>query len=115
MILMVKRTIIVCILLFPALLGYSKDGKVNGKITDDQGNPVGLCEIKAVNSGYATQSNARGEFSLHYNTDSSHSLIVSCLGYETQEVRIEDNALWVVLKHKVNRLNDVVVEASDGE
>ena len=108
---MVKRIIVVCILLLPALLSYSKQGKVTGKVTDDQGKPVEHCEIKAVNANYVTNSNARGEFSLAYNTDSSHSLIVSCFGYKTEEVRISDDVLWVVLKHKLNSLDAAAVDA----
>jgi hypothetical protein len=106
-----KRIILVCILLLPALLSYSRQGKVYGTITSDDGKPVASCVIKMVNADYVTSSNERGEFSLTYNPDSSHSLVFLCLGYETKEVSIGDDTLRVVLKRKVNKLNDIVVSA----
>ena len=109
-----KRIIVVCILLLPAIFCYSKQRKVNGKVTDDTGKPVGLCLVKAVNSGQCTKSNASGEFSLEYDPDSTHALIFSCAGYETREVKIDDDAPWVLLKHKINSLGDALVEADHG-
>jgi len=108
---MIKRIAIICILLLPALLGYSIGGKVYGTVKDDNGKPIESCVIKAVNSNHATYSNKHGEFSLEYNADSSHALIFFGLGYETKEVSISTDTLEVVLKRKVNMLKDAVVSA----
>jgi len=107
-----KTITLVCFLLLPALL-FAKQRKAYGKITDDQGIPVANCEIKATHSNDSTFSNAHGEFSLAYNTDSSSALIISCLGYEAKETKITDDALWIILKHKVNKLNDATINADN--
>lgn len=105
------RFILICILLLAALPGYSKQGTVSGKVTDDKGIPLEYCAVRAAYSGHITYSNKLGEFRLEYNTDSSHTLVVSLPGYETEEVRIDGGSQHVMLKHKVHTLKDATVTA----
>lgn len=72
------------------------------------------CLVRLGNSTLFTYSNLGGEFSLDYDSDSSHSVIVSREEYETQEIPIEVDPLWVILKRRVNVLHDVVVSADYG-
>jgi len=111
MILITKKIVVFCILLFPSLFSYSNTDRVYGTVKNDEGKPIDLCVIKAANSNHATYSNQRGEFSLEYDADSTHSVILFCMGYETKEVSIGGDTLRVVLKRKANKLNDVVVSA----
>ena len=110
-----KNIVVVCILLLSVLSGYSKQHKVYGTVMSDVGKPVELCVIKAVNTNYSTYSNEHGIFSLTYDADSSHTLIFFCLGYETQEVRITGDTLRVVLRRKLNKLDEVVVSANNNQ
>jgi len=108
------KIIVVCVLSLLPLLVHSKPGKVYGRVTDDKGNPIEQCLVRAINSDRTTYSSKLGDFSLEYDIDSSKSLIVSCAGYEIQEVSIDDEPLWIVLSHKTNVLQDVVVTDMHG-
>jgi hypothetical protein len=109
---MFKCAIILSVLLSQFLLSYSKPHKVYGTVRSDEGHPVAFCVVKAVNSSSFTESNERGEFLLEYDRDSSHSLMFYSLGFETKEIRILSDTLRIVLKRRVNKMDDVVVAAS---
>lgn len=108
-----KTIAAVCILLLSAIPGYSRQGMVYGTVKDDNGRPIASCAVKPARSVYVTYSNEHGEFSLEYNSDSSGSLVFFGLGFETKEVSVGNDTLRVVLKRKENKLNDVVVTASE--
>jgi hypothetical protein len=108
----VKRTLIVCTLLLPSTLSYSQQRKVYGMVKSEDGQPVEFCLVKTVNSDRSTSCDAQGEFFLVYDADSTNALFFYCLGFESKEVRIDGDSLSVVLKHKVNKLTDIVVLAT---
>jgi hypothetical protein len=108
-----KNLAAVFVLLLFTVLSHAHNSKVYGTVKNEDGSPVELCVVKAVHSDYFTQSNRLGEFSLEYNSGSSDSVVFLCLGYESKDVRIDNDTLRVVLHRKANVLNEVTVQAEN--
>lgn len=85
-------------------------GIVTGRITDINGVPLPGVTIQLKGTTTGVQSNTEGRFSI--NAASGSVLVISYVGYETQEVTIHGNGPVVVaLKDLRKVLNEVVVTA----
>jgi len=94
----------------PEELLIAPPGQVKGRVTDAGGNPLQGVTIQIKGTGTGVQTDADGRFSI--NIGSSTALVVSYVGYETQEVQVHGNAsVTVVLKDLKKVLNEVVVTA----
>ncbi|MBQ6658303.1 MAG: carboxypeptidase regulatory-like domain-containing protein, partial [Prevotella sp.] len=51
-------------LLFMLMQGYAQTFTLQGKVTDDQNNPVELATVAVVQQGRMTMTNLKGEFSI---------------------------------------------------
>lgn len=83
--------------------------KVTGQVTDEKGNPLpGVSvRIKGSTSGVATDQS--GNYSLTI-PDANGTLVFSFISYDTQEIKVNGNAVVnVSLKLGNNKLNEVVV------
>lgn len=81
---------------------------VKGKVTTANGEPmIGVTiMVKATKKG--TSTNEKGEFTI--NASPEDILVVTYLGYETQEVKIGNNTtLNIVLSTGATQLNDVAI------
>ena len=78
-----------------------------GTVTDESGDPViGATIVEKANPQNATITNFDGEFTI--NVNEGKTLIISFVGYTTQEVSAR-NGMAVVLREDAQLLQDVVV------
>ncbi|WP_345947629.1 SusC/RagA family TonB-linked outer membrane protein [Mucilaginibacter sp. PAMB04274] len=83
---------------------------IKGKITDDKGEPLVGATIKVKGSSKGSVTDATGSFTL--DASAGDVLVVSYLGYTTEEVTVGNQAvLSIVLKEAQNELTRVVVTA----
>jgi len=91
------------------LIGYFNVKDVKGKITDEQGKPLPGATVKIKNGGKVTVTDAGGAYSLT-NVDENAILVISFLGFKTQEVAVKGrNTVDVRLMTEMSDLDDVVV------
>mgnify|MGYP003575524328 FL=1 len=64
-------------------------------------------QIKGVTNG--TSTNAKGEFSLFTGQKLPFTIVVSYIGYETQEIVATGSPIEIRLAEALNKLNDVVI------
>jgi TonB-linked SusC/RagA family outer membrane protein len=84
---------------------------VQGRITDDNGSPIVGANVLSKGTTNTVSSNETGEFRINLSNDAK-SLIISYIGYETQEVTLGTSSrIDLVLKESTGVLNDVVVTA----
>src|SRR5674476_1553828 len=82
--------------------------KITGKIVDEKGVAIIGASIKVKGSINGTISDVSGEFSLSTSDDAI--LSISYIGYESQEVAVNNQSrLSLQLKETVTGLNEVVV------
>ncbi len=82
---------------------------ISGKISDAEGNPLVGASILIKNSqGLGTTSDAKGSFSLQ--ADEGNVLVISYIGYITQEVTVrKSNQINIILQLENKSLSDVIV------
>lgn len=83
---------------------------VTGKVVDDKGLPLPGVSIKVKGSGTGTVSDINGGFSINVADDAV--LVVSFIGYETQEVSVAGrSSVNITMQASSKNLNEVVVSA----
>jgi TonB-linked SusC/RagA family outer membrane protein len=94
------------ILLFTHTFAQSK--KITGKVTSTTGTPMEGVSIQVKGTKIGTTSNREGSFML--NTGINAVLVISAVGYETQEVPAADRSdISIQLKETSDKLTDVIV------
>lgn len=105
------RTLLICIsLLFCAALNaQAQKNPVKGVIIDSAGETViGANVVEKGNTGNGTITNIDGEYMI--NVDAQATLVVSFIGYTTQEIAVNGkNTVNVMLKEDSEMLDEVVV------
>ena len=81
---------------------------VKGKIVDESNKPLPGASIKVKGTTISAASNLNGEFSLN-NLPEDAILVISFLGYNTQEIPAKSNLGKIQLMPANSSLNDVVV------
>lgn len=82
--------------------------QISGTVKDNAGNPLSNVSVIVKNTSKGATSDAQGNFSVSANTGAI--LVFSSTGYETKEVKVNDQSLLTVtLNPKVNSLNEIVV------
>ena len=82
--------------------------QLSGKVTDEEGNPLAGVTIKVKNGSTGGVTDAEGNYSITVPEDAV--LIVSYIGYQTQEIAVNGKAyINIVLKPFVSELNQLVV------
>lgn len=97
------------LLLFLPSLVFSQGKSVNGVVLDSQDMPlIGVSVlVKGTNNGVITDLD--GKFQLE-SVESSDVLVFSYIGYQTQEIVVNDNTIFkIIMKEDVEMLDDVVV------
>ncbi|HSP83370.1 MAG TPA: SusC/RagA family TonB-linked outer membrane protein, partial [Gillisia sp.] len=85
--------------------------EIRGKVLDEEGLPLPGATIIVQGTTNGVQSDFDGNFSIRISQPSV-VLEISFMGYETQEIRVNDTEfLEVILSQDVNTLNEVVVTA----
>jgi len=109
-----RRNIIVlstlCILCCASLLTWAQSTNLTGKITDESGVPVANVSIGIKGKSGGVVSNDNGEFTL--SSTGKGTLVISAVGFETQEIKIDGlQRVTVTLKKTNTQLESVVVTA----
>ena len=92
--------------LFP--LGAMAQSEVKGTVNDEAGEPVIGATVKVQGSQKGAITDFDGKFSVE--AASNATLIISYVGYETQEVKVAGKSdIVITLKEDNTTLNDVVV------
>jgi len=85
------------------------DLTIKGTVVDSKGAPIPGANIKVKNSPNAVATNANGEFTI-VAASGSDVLVVSFIGYKTQEVPVNNRtSIKITLEELNSELNEVVV------
>jgi TonB-linked SusC/RagA family outer membrane protein len=90
------------------VVGMAQGVPVSGKVTDaETGDPIAGANVAIKGTAKGTVANARGEFTLDAPTGSQ--LVISSIGFDSQEVTVSATAITVSLQANNKTLNEVVV------
>ena len=97
--------------LFSATLAKAQTSKISGLVQDSETKqPLAGASVVAKGNIAGTITNATGSFEI---TTSSTTLIISLVGYDRQEVKINSNSfINISLKSSAEELDQVVISAS---
>ena len=87
---------------------FAQQKQVTGKVVDSSGAGIGSVSVIVKGSKTGAQTNSTGAFSINAPSNAT-TLVISSVGFETQEVPISSNPINVSLKSSNNTLNDVTV------
>ncbi len=97
------------LLLFSASLLWGQTKNVSGKITDSNGSPVSNASVTVKGTRTGIVSRADGTFSFTV-PDNAKTIIISAIGFETEDIAISGSFLSVSLKAgELRSLDEVVV------
>jgi TonB-linked SusC/RagA family outer membrane protein len=95
-------------------LAYSQDITVTGIVRSDSAALEGVSIVVKSNPSRAAKTDAKGNFTI--NVPSNATLIISYVGFETQQVNVNGKtSITVVLKTSESAMDDVVVVGFGGK
>jgi iron complex outermembrane recepter protein len=112
---MKKLIPIVTAFLLTTVVAFAQNREVTGLVTDSEsGSPVPGANVTVKGTSTGTATDANGKFALQVPTG-SNTLVVSFVGYTTQEVAIPaSNYVAVNLASSANELEEVVISVGRG-
>lgn len=93
--------------LFTSVIAYSQQISVKGIVKDQIGEPVIGANVLVRGTTNGVITNVNGEFIL--SASKSCVLVVSFVGYTTQEIPVSEKQMTIVLKEDTELLDEVVV------
>lgn len=93
--------------LFTSVIAYSQQISVKGIVKDQIGEPVIGANVLVRGTTNGVLTNVNGEFIL--SASKSDVLVVSFVGYTTQEIPVSEKQMTIVLKEDTELLDEVVV------
>ena len=110
---MKQRLFILTVCLIATLKMMAQEFTLQGRVTDDDNNPVELATVSVVSQGKVAFTSLKGEFSMHLHSADSVAVKFSMIGYKTK-VRVlrkprGKQTLQVVLHTDATMLGDVNV------
>ena len=110
---MKQKFFIIIICLIATLKMMAQEFTLQGRVTDDDNNPVELATVSVVSQGKVAFTSLKGEFSMHLHSADSVAVKFSMIGYKTK-VRIlrkprGKQTLQVILHADATMLGDVNV------
>ena len=93
--------------LFTSVITYSQQISVKGIVKDQIGEPVIGANVLVRGTTNGVITNVNGEFIL--SASKSDVLVVSFVGYTTQEIPVSEKQMTIVLKEDTELLDEVVV------
>ena len=93
--------------LFISVIAYSQQISVKGIVKDQIGEPVIGANVLVRGTTNGVITNVNGEFIL--SASKSDVLVVSFVGYTTQEIPVSEKQMTIVLKEDTELLDEVVV------
>ena len=106
-----NKLLLICVLLL-SWQSWAQTRSISGSVTDQNGMPLPgvTVQIKESNSGTITDFD--GHFTLTVPNDSGAVLLFSFLGFQQQEIPLENNAVFnIQLEQDMQALDEVVVTA----
>ncbi|HMO31602.1 MAG TPA: SusC/RagA family TonB-linked outer membrane protein [Lacibacter sp.] len=104
-----KLVLIFLSLLISTVQLYAQEKSVSGKVTDENGQPLAGASITVKGTALGTTTNQGGEFKLSVPAN-ARTLVISSVGYATQEVLIGSQSQFnVSLQTEEASLKEVVV------
>ena len=94
------------------MVAIADNNFINGRIVDEEGKPVEFASVQDVNENYFAETNSSGLFKIKTrNKNDSAVLKFSAMGYETKEIKINNDGIdkVIILSKKINELYPVVV------
>jgi TonB-linked SusC/RagA family outer membrane protein len=104
-----KRLLLLMLLASGLLTAYAQKQLTKGKVLDETGQPLPGATVRVKGTNISSPANATGEFQIATGDAASPILVISYIGYLTQEVAITGGELSIHLKADSRSLNDVVV------
>jgi TonB-linked SusC/RagA family outer membrane protein len=96
----------------PAIV-FSQGTQVTGTVTDSSGAPIAKASVLVKNTTSGTQTSANGTFSINVPQNAT-TLVISSVGYQTQEVPIGNGNVTVSLESNISSLTNIVVSIGYG-
>ncbi|MEM6800453.1 MAG: TonB-dependent receptor [Bacteroidota bacterium] len=89
-------------------IGYAQDTRVTGKVTDETDQPLQAAAVQVKGTAVGTLTDENGNFIIE--TSSNSTLVISYLGYATQEIELAGRSnINVSMKEDVTSLEEVIV------
>jgi TonB-linked SusC/RagA family outer membrane protein len=104
-----QRGFVLIFLLFGTVLTALAQSRINGRILDDQNQPLAGVSVVVKGTTSGTVSNADGNYTVNAPAGAT-TLVYSYIGYVTQEVAIDNRtSIDITLATDTKSLNEVVV------
>jgi len=106
----ILRVLLFCLLFILSMQqSWTQTKTISGKISDEQGNPIRGASILVKGTKEGSSTDRNGDFTISAPV-SATILVISFVGYTSQEVAItSDAAISVSLKTETTSLADVMV------
>ncbi|MEV4887337.1 TonB-dependent receptor [Chitinophaga ginsengisegetis] len=104
-----KRLLLLMLLASGLLQAYAQKQLTKGKVLDETGQPLPGATVRVKGTNISSPTNAQGEFQIATGETASPVLVISYIGYLTQEVAVTGSDLSITLKTDARSLNDIVV------
>jgi hypothetical protein len=91
-----------------SLRGTASQGEISGRVTNENGEPIMGAAVSTRSAGMGIVTDANGYFKLR-NIDQSSMIFISCVGYQSKQVRAGLGYISISLAPAVNTLDEVVV------
>lgn len=102
--------LLVLLLCLAAIPASAQTKKVNGRVTDEAGNPVSGASVREKDSRRGTATDADGRFTLVVKNNAT--LVITAVNIQPQEMAVgEGDSYTIKVKPRDNSLNEVVVTA----
>ncbi len=79
-----KRILFIITILFACLQAGAQSFTLQGKVCDEEMNPIELATVAVVKQGKVTMTNLKGEFSIQLSSSDSVEVRFSMIGYKTK-------------------------------
>jgi TonB-linked SusC/RagA family outer membrane protein len=105
-----KKMLLLLLLGLGLSAAYAQRSPLKGKVLDENGAPVPGATVTIKNTHLTTTTDANGDFQITPGDQKKPTLVISSVGFATQEATAgEDGVFLVKLHSEVRNLNDVVV------
>ena len=108
-----KHTLLILFYLLIAVAGFAQNITISGTVTDEKNAPVSGANITIKGKVTGTITDANGSFAIHTSATPPLTLIVSMIGFQRQEIAVDNtSSLQVKLIEASQAINEVVITAS---
>ena len=89
---------------------YAQKQLIKGKVTDETGKPLAGATVSLKNTAFSALTDSSGNFQIATQETTKAALVVSYVGYVTEEFSSRGNAFFTLtLKQDIKSLSDVIV------